>query len=150
MNRHAGRPIPATTRRPEWFAFGSGIFGPSDGVWTPAHDVAVTVWGAALYAVRVVTANLLRDGTPATQMSAVRLAQARVRRAAAEDLWWVRNRDDWLRDGGDDARQRPATLAEWATKWSGLARLRRRSDCPAGYDLRPGTPLVSGWPRGQE
>jgi hypothetical protein len=29
---------------------------------------------ADLYAVRVVTANLLRDGTPATQTAAVRLA----------------------------------------------------------------------------
>ena len=110
---------------------------------------AVTVWGAALYAIRVVTANLLRDGTPATQTAAVRLAQTRVRRAAAEELWWVRNREAWTRDGGDDARRRSATLAEWARKWSGLLRLRHHTTCPEGYDLRPGTPLVSGWPKGQ-
>ena len=59
---------------------------------------AVTVWGAALYAIRVVTANLLRDGTPAAQMAAVHLAQSKVRRVAAEELWWVRNREVWLRD----------------------------------------------------
>ena len=109
----------------------------------------MTVWGAALYAVRVVTANLLRDGTPATQTAAVRLAQTRVRRAAAEELWWVRNREAWVRDGGDDARRRSATPAEWARKWSGLLRLRRYASCPEGYDLQPGTPLVSGWPKGQ-
>ena len=39
--------------------FGAGIRGTSDGSWSPAHDVAVAVWGAALYAVRVVTADLV-------------------------------------------------------------------------------------------
>ena len=85
----------------------------------------------------------------ATQTAAVRLAQTRVRRAAAEELWWVHNREAWVRDGGDDARRRSATPAEWAKKWSGLLRLRRHASCPEGYDLRPGTPLVSGWPKGQ-
>ena len=91
---------------------------------------------------------MLRDGTSATQMAAVRLAQAKVRRTAAEELWWVRNRDTWVRDGGDDTRRRAATPAEWAGKWSGLLWLRHHANCPEGYDLRPGTPLVGGWPKG--
>ena len=81
-------------------------------------------------------------------MAVVPLAQLKVQRVAAEELWWVRNREVWLRDGGDDARRRSATPAEWAMKWSGLLRLRRCADCPEGYDLRPGTPLASGWPKG--
>eukprot|EP01043_Picozoa_sp_COSAG02_P062531 COSAG02_NODE_8652_length_2489_cov_3.862343_2_plen_166_part_00 len=65
--------------------------------------------------------HLLSDRTPASTSSTgpqtvvVHLAQARVQRAAAEELWWVRNREAWVRDGGDDARRRP-----WAAG-SGLA-----------------------------
>ena len=109
--------------------------------------MAVTIWGAALYAVRVVTANLLRDCTPARPLVAVRIAQARIRRAAATELWWVRNRDAWIRDGGNDARSAPGTAAAWAAKWSRLLRLRRASSHPEGFDLAPGSPLTPGWPR---
>ena len=107
----------------------------------------MTIWGAALYAVRVVTADLLRDGTPARPLVAVRVAQARVRRAAATELWWVRNRDVWIRDGGDDARSAPRTAAAWAAKWSRLLRLRRMRSHPEGFDLAPGSPLMPRWPR---
>ena len=123
-----------------------GIYGPHADAWSPAHDVAVVVWGASLYAIRVVTANLMRDGTPATAAAAIRLAQTRVRRAATEELWWVRNRDTWVRDGGDDTRRGVATLAAWAAKWSGLLRLRQHSSHPEGFDVKPGSPLASGWP----
>eukprot|EP01043_Picozoa_sp_COSAG02_P042740 COSAG02_NODE_3657_length_6407_cov_2.609192_1_plen_149_part_00 len=63
----------SNSRRPEWFAFGYGIYVTHDVEWSPAHDVTVTVWGATLYAMQVVTADLLRDGTPATPIAAVRL-----------------------------------------------------------------------------
>ena len=63
------------------------------------------------------------------------------------ELWWVRNRDVWIRDGGDDARSAPGTAAAWATKWSRLLRLRRASSHPEGFDLAPGSPLTPGWPR---
>ena len=82
--------------------------------WTRRHDVAVTIWGAALYAVRVVTADLLRDGIPASPVAAVGIARARVKRTAAQELWWVQHRHEWLRDGGDDARRPPTTSAAWA------------------------------------
>ena len=147
MSAWVGKPLPATTRRPEWFAFGAGIRNAAETAWSPAHDVAVTIWGAALYAVRVVTANLLRDCTPARPLVAVRIAQARIRRAAATELWWVRNRDAWIRDGGNDARSAPGTAAAWAAKWSRLLRLRRASSHPEGFDLAPGSPLTPGWPR---
>ena len=85
---------------------------------------------------------MLRDGTSATQMAAVRLAQAKVRRTAAEELWWVRNRDTWVRDGGDDTRRRAATQGEWAVKWSGLLRLRRRANPPEVEAKMATTPVV--------
>jgi hypothetical protein len=122
--RQAGQPIPGTVRRQEWMAFGVGIYGAHDDGWTVRHDVAAMIWGAVLYAIRVVTANRLRDGTPAAPLAAVKLAQTRVRRIATGELWWTRNRDEWLRYGGDDTRRAPTTLSAWAAKWSGLFRLR--------------------------
>ena len=52
-------------------AFGVGIYGPQ-AEWTAKTDLAVTVWGAVLRAMRVVTAARLRDDEPARPMSAVR------------------------------------------------------------------------------
>ena len=94
----------------------------------------------------VVGSAQVLDGTPATAAAAIRLAQTRVRRAATEELWWVRNRDAWVRDGGDDTRRGVATLAAWAAKWSGLLRLRQHSSHPEGFDVKPRSPLASGWP----
>ena len=111
------------------------------------YRLAVTVWGAALCAIRVATANLLRDGTPVSPVAAVRLAQARVRRTAAQELWWVRCRHEWLRDGGEDTRRPPATLAEWAAKWSGLFRLRHGRDVPERFEERPYGPMTAAWYR---
>ena len=71
-----------------------------------------------------------------------------VQRAATEELWWVRNRDVWVRDGGDDTRRAPRTLAAWAAKWSGLLQLRHQGNRPECFDVKPGSPLVRGWPRG--
>ena len=105
------------------------------------------LWGAALYAVRVVTADLLRDGIPASPVAAVGIARARVKRTAAQELWWVQHRREWLRDGGDDARRPPATSAAWAAKWSGLFRLRRDRDCPGRFEERPGGPMSAAWYR---
>eukprot|EP01043_Picozoa_sp_COSAG02_P081554 COSAG02_NODE_19986_length_854_cov_0.810596_1_plen_61_part_10 len=59
----------------------------------------------------------------------------------------MRSRDVWVRDGGEDARRAPRTLAAWATKWSGLLRLRHQSSRPEGFDVKPGSPLVRGWPQ---
>jgi hypothetical protein len=95
-------------------------------------------WGAVLRAMRVVTAARLRDDEPARPMSAVRVAQHWLRSMAREELWWVRKRNRWVRDGGRDARRAPKTLAEWAMKWSGLFRLRDERRCPSGYD-------ANGW-----
>jgi len=142
-----GRPILCTTTRASWFAFGFGIHGAPGETWTRRHDVAVTIWGAALYAVRVVTADLLRDGIPASPVAAVGIARARVKRPAAQELWWVQHRHEWLRDGGDDARRPPATSAAWAAKWSGLFRLRRDRDCPGRFEERPGGPMSAAWYR---
>ena len=60
-----------------------------------------------------------------------------------KELWWVRNRDVWVRDGGDDTRRVPRTLAARAAKWSGLLRLRHQCDRPQGFDVKPGSPLAS-------
>ena len=109
--------------------------------------MAVTIRGAALYAVRVVTADLLRDGIPASPVAAVGIARARVKRTAAQELWWVQHRREWLRDGGDDARRPPATSAAWAAKWSGLFRLRRDRGCPGRFEERPGGPMSAAWYR---
>ena len=106
--------------------------------WTAKTDLAVAVWGAVLRAMRVVTAARLRDDEPARPMSAVRVAQEWLRSMAREELWWVRKRNRWVRDGGRDARRAPKTLAEWAAKWSGLFRLRDERRCPSGYD-------ANGW-----
>ena len=83
----------------------------------------------------------------ATATAAVRLAQVRMQLVVAAELWWVRNRDTCIRDGGSDARRGVATLAAWAAKWSGLFRLRR--GCPEGFEAKPRTPMVVGWPKGQ-
>ena len=50
-------------------------------------------------------------------------------------------------DGGDDTRRGVATLAAWAAKWSGLLRLRQCRSHPEGFDVKPGSPLATGWPR---
>ena len=52
--RQAGQPIPGTVRRQEWMAFGVGIYGAHDDGWTVRHDVAAMIWGAVMYAIRVV------------------------------------------------------------------------------------------------
>ena len=79
--------------------------------------------------------------------AAVGIARARVKRTAAQELWWVHHRHEWLRDGGDDARRPPTTSATWAAKWSGLFRLRRDRDCPGRFEERPGGPMSAAWYR---
>ena len=52
-----------------------------------------------------------------------------------------------LRDGGEDTRRPPATLAEWAAKWSGLFRLRHGRDAPERFEERPYGPMTAAWYR---
>ena len=83
---------------------------------------------------RVVTAARLREGEPANPVTAVRVAQHRLRSVVREELWWVRKRNRWIRDGGRDTRRAPTTMADWAAKWSGLFRPRNERVCPSGFD----------------
>ena len=135
--------MPSTVRRSEWIAFGVGIYDPQ-AAWTAKTDLAVTVWGAVLYAMRVVTAARLREDEPASPMTAVRVAQHRLRSVVREELWWVRKRTRWVRDGGRDTRRAPTTLADWAAKWSGLFRPRNERSCPSGFEAH-GWPMTT-WP----
>ena len=103
-------------------------------VWTAKRDLMVAIWGAVLYAMRVVTATRLREGEPARPMTAVRVAQRRLHCVVQEELWWVRKRTRWMRDGGRDTRRAPTTMADWAAKWSGLFRPRNERVRPSGYE----------------
>lgn len=109
-----------------------------------AVDCSTVVWGAVLHAIRVVTAARLREGEPARPMTAVRVAQHRLRDAAREELWWVHKRNRWIRDGGRDTRRVPTTVADWARKWSGLFRPRDERACSSGFDARGW--VVTTWP----
>ena len=64
---------------------------------------------------------------------------------AREELWWVRKRTRWMKDGGPDARRAPASLDAWAAKWSGLFRPRSERACPAGFEAFGWA--VTTWPR---
>ena len=91
--------------------------------------------------------NSMGDGGSPSRSSYLKHFPVWVKRTAAQELWWVHHRHEWLRDGGDDARRPPATSAAWAAKWSGLFRLRRDRDCPGRFEERPGGPMSAAWYR---
>ena len=52
------------------------------------------------------------------------LTKRNILKIARADLWWIRNRSDWLRDGGAAVTSRATTTkAAWTARWKGLARL---------------------------
>ena len=89
----------------------------------PKTSIQMAIWGAGLHAIRSLTYGLEQDGKSILPGAAVQVAKRSVLKIARADLWWIRNRSDWLRDGGAAVTSRVTTKAAWAAKWKGLARL---------------------------
>ena len=90
-----------------WHSLGGAI----DGCFSEINDI------------RSLTYGLEQDGKSILPGAAVQVAKRSVLKIARADLWWIRNRSDWLRDGGAAVTSRATTKAAWAAKWKGLARL---------------------------
>ena len=111
-------PIPDDVKRSQWILFGTGVE-PAQ----PKTSVHMAIWGAGLHAIRSLTHGLEQDGKRILPGAAVQVAKQNILKIARADLWWIRNRSDWLRDGGAAVTSRVTTKAAWTAKWKGLARL---------------------------
>ena len=111
-------PIPDDVKRSQWILFGTGVE-PAQ----PKTSVHMAIWGAGLHAIRSLTHGLEQDGKRILPGAAVQVAKQSILKIARADLWWIRNRSDWLRDGGAAVTSRVTTKAAWTAKWKGLARL---------------------------
>jgi len=117
--RRADLELPSTTTRAEWFLFGDHELNGE------ASTVATAIWGAALHAMRTVSAAWALNGTAVTTAAGAMMAKRALERQISDDWWWVRHHGRWIAAHKQRATWRPVTVAAWARQWQGLARPRR-------------------------